>query len=319
MKNNQEITKGSLQEAKSFFESNDNFRILAHKSPDGDTLGSSFALFYALKKLGKKAFVCCADEFPGKFSYFYPEKMEDIKFDKTVSVDVADRKLLGDKFKDEKIDFCIDHHIGNKIEATFYCIDDKSAACAEVVFSILKAMDVEIDKVMAECLYTGICTDTGCFMFSNTSPKTHRIAAELMEFGARAEKINREMFGQKTKARLLLEKSVLENMEFLFEGRCTYVLVTKKMMEESGAEESTFDGIPAIPRCPVGVQIGITVREKEKDEYKVSTRTSEEVDANEFCKNFGGGGHIRAGGFKICGSQDEVYKKIIDLAKRVVK
>lgn len=301
----------SVDMAADFLKNQNEICLLCHMSPDGDTLGSAFAIFYALKSLGKKCFVDCADDFPKKFHYIYPSKMDKFKPKHYVTVDVADVKLLGKEQRDLPYDLCIDHHEMNRVSAKQKCIDMNAAATAEIVYDILKKMEIIFDKTIANCLYTGICTDTGCFKFSNTSAKTHRIAADLIDLKAESEKINFKLFEEKSKARLCLEKQVLENLEYYFNDRCTLVFVTKKMLKEAGADDSTFEGIPSIVRCPTGVEIGITVKECDIDIYKVSVRTVENFDAAEFCGIFGGGGHKMAAGFKIKGSALEVKRKIL--------
>lgn len=305
-----------INRAAEFLSTHDKIRLFCHLSPDGDTLGGAFAIFYALRALGKKCCVECGDAFPQKFQYMYPDQMDDFEVEHNVTVDVADISLLSDGQQELNISLCIDHHEKNNILAKYKCVDSKAAAVCELVYLILKQMNVNFTKKIADCLYTGICTDTGCFKFSNVSSKTHEIAAELMEFGADAHKINFKMFTQKSVARLELERLVIENLEYFYDGKCTIVFVTNDMMNLAGANESEFDGIAAMAVCPEGVEVGITVKEKGLNEYKASVRTNSFIDASKFCGYFGGGGHKRAAGFKISGDIQTVRTEILDRLKK---
>ena len=175
----------NLKETAEFLKTHDNYYILTHQSPDGDTLGSGFALCYALRGMGKNANVLCSDEFPKRYHYMYAD-YEPQKFspETIVAVDVADSKLLGTKLAQygDYVDLCIDHHISNTEYAKRLLIyPDASAAC-EVLYRVLSEMETELNKNIAACLYTGISTDTGCFKYGNTTRLAHIIAAKLMEF-----------------------------------------------------------------------------------------------------------------------------------------
>ena len=149
---------------------------------------------------------------------------------------------------------------------------------------------------MAEALYTGVTTDTGCFKYANTTPRTHRIAAELMEAGADSVEIDRAMFDTKSRARLDLERQVLDSIRFSHGGEVALIRITKNMIASAGAVEDDLDGIAGIPRCIEGVRIGITLREKDDGAFKVSLRARPPADASRICAKFGGGGHKGAAG-----------------------
>lgn len=305
-----------INRAAEFLSTHDKIRLFCHLSPDGDTLGGAFAIFYALRALGKKCCVECGDALPQKFQYMYPDQMDDFEAEYNVTVDVADISLLSDTQQALKFSLCIDHHEKNNIPAKYKCVDSKAAAVCELVYLILKQMHVNWTKKIADCLYTGICTDTGCFKFSNVRVETHQVAAELMKLGADAHKINFKMFTQKSIARLELERLVIENLEYFYDGKCTIVFVTNDMMNLARANESTFDGIAAMAVCPEGVEVGITLKEKAINEYKASVRTNSFVDASNFCEYFGGGGHKRAAGFKISGDRQTIKNEILGRLKK---
>lgn len=311
----------SALKAAEFLLEKDKFVILTHANPDGDTLGSGFALNASLRQLGKASKVICPDAIPSKFQFLVPDSGDDFEYETVVAVDVADEKLLGeleDDFKG-KVELCIDHHGSNlKYAQNLYLESDSAAAC-ECVYDVIKALGVEITPYIANSLYLGMATDTGCFKFSNVTPRTHRYAAELMEFGADYDEINRVMFEVKSKSRIAMEKQVLQGMEFFCDGRCALITVTKDMIDSTGCEPTDLDGITALSRQIEGVLIGITIKEKEQGVFKVSLRTFEPYDAAEICKNFGGGGHKRAAGCEFKKPLDEIRKLLVEKVTEVIE
>ena len=250
--------------------------------------------------------VKCPDPIPTKFNYLTAEGEQSFMPETVISVDVADDKLLGtlrDEYKG-KIKLAIDHHSTNVGFAENLYLEGDSAAAAECVYVILKEMGAKVTPFMASCLYTGIATDTGCFKFSNTTPRTHVFAAELMQLGADYDEINRVMFEVKSQSRLEMERRVLNGIEYICDGKCAIVTVTQQMIKETGCDSSDMDGIAAMSRQIEGVLIGITVREKSDGRWKISIRTFEPYDAAEICQRFGGGGHKRAAGCEFATEQE---------------
>lgn len=290
--------------------------IITHQNPDGDTLGSGMGLYYALRQFGKRANVICSDPFPRKFSYLFQGFEEDeFEPDCIVTVDVASAQLLGnylEHFQDQ-IDICIDHHRSNTMEAEAIYIDSKAAATCEIIYKLVLELGAEISPLLANCLYTGISTDTGCFKFSNTTAETHRIAAELFERGCAYEQINRGLFDTKSKSRIVVEKEVLETMEFYCEHRVAMIVITQEMIRNSQIDTADLDGVAAIPRQIEGVEVGVTMRERLEGGYKVSLRTCQFVDAAAVCSRLGGGGHIRAAGCVIDQPLEQAKKTLLDV------
>lgn len=312
----------TLESAAEILLSKDNILILTHRSPDGDTIGSGFALAFALRKLGKKVRVECTDPFPAKYSYF-TDKLEKLAFDEdfVVSVDVADTKLLGEKLSSyaDKIDLCLDHHGSNTEFAKEYYVEPTAAAAAQVIAKIIRIMNVEIDKDIANAIYTGIATDTGCFKYTNVTAETHMIAADMINCGAEHGMINRLMFETKSLSRLEIERRVMDSMRFYLDGKCAVAYATLDMMKESGAVDGDMEGVSALPRQIEGVMAGITIREKNNGKYKLSVRTTDELDASAICAEFGGGGHKAAAGCMITGMLDEVIGKIVSAVGRALE
>ena len=297
----------SFEKAAQFLLSRDDFEILTHAYPDGDTLGSGYGLCLALQQLGKNAKVVYTN-LPKDF-VFLSEGVKEQDFDAQtiVSVDVADEKLLGsnrEKYQG-KIDLCIDHHRINRIEAPVKLVDPEAAANCEILYKLFKMMNVELTKLIANCLYTGVSTDTGCFKYGNTTPNTLRIAADLLDTGIDATAINKAMFDTKTKLKIKLEQEVYGSIEYYSDDRCAIITVTQEMMKRLGVGDDELEGLASIPRQIEGVLIGITMREKEDGVFKVSVRTDRCVNAAEFCAAFGGGGHAEAAGCSVKGTLEE--------------
>ncbi len=316
----------SLSDTADFLKQKDNFVILTHQNPDGDTLGSGFGLAMLLDKMGKKSTVICSDEIPKKYAYFTDLAPQNADFNAettVVAVDVADSKLLGKLEKEyaSEVQLCIDHHISNIGYAKATYLDSDAAANCECIYDLAKALSLEIDKNLALALYTGISTDTGCFRFSNTTAKTHRIGADLIETGIDTAEINRIMFETKSRIRVELEKMALDAMEFHFEDKCAVITVTREMYEKTGCKDEDLEGITSISRSIEGVMVGVTLREREEGGFKISVRTYPPVDASEICKRVGGGGHIRAAGCQLGAeySASMAKAKILEVVKAVME
>lgn len=310
----------SASAAASFLERSDKFVILTHASPDGDTLGSAYALADALCALNKRVFVVCPDKIPEKFGYLIKE-YEAFEPETVVAVDIADEKLLGSLYDrySGRTALCIDHHGSNTKYAEMLYLEADAAAACECIYNVINELGVEITPYMASCLYTGIATDTGCFKFSNTTPRSHRYAAELIEKGADYGEINRVMFEVKSRGRIAMERKVLENIEFYYGGRCAVITVTRDMIKETGCPLGDLDGVTAMSRQIEGVQIGVTIKEKPDGKYKVSLRTFEPYNAADICAVFGGGGHIRAAGCEFSCDIESAKRKLLSAIGEVLR
>ena len=309
----------TISQAAEMLSAADHVLILTHRNPDGDTLGSGFALHYACCAMGKRSAVFCSDPFPDKFAYFTSESLLDFEPQFVVAGDVADPQLLGPggMIYADRVDLCIDHHGSNTQYAAHLCLHPEASATAELIYSLVRTMGVEITPRIADCLYTGIATDTGCFKFSNTTAATHRIAADLFAAGANYAEINRQMFDTKTRSRVTVAQAVLSSMEFYYDDRCGMIVVPRKLVLENNVAEGELDGIAGIPRQIEGVEVGVTLREKD-DGYKISVRTSTQANASEICGRLGGGGHVRAAGCFVKGTLEEAKKAILDSVRKSI-
>ena len=298
----------------------DDILFLCHKNPDGDTIGTAGALYNACTSLGKNAAILCEDEIAPRYSYM-KMRMYDGSFKPqyVVAVDIASIQLMGEvDYGKEQIDLCIDHHPSNTKYAKMLLLDEKAAATCEILPQLLRDMGVEITPTIADCIYTGVTTDTGCFRFSNTTPRTHRVAAELMELGANYRELNALLFENKSRERLEIERLALATLEYHFGGRCAVIVVTQDMISKAGAKNVDLEGITGIARAIEGVDVGVTIRQLGSS-YKVSVRTSSAADATEICARLGGGGHKRAAGCEIIGELANVKTALLSEVEKQLK
>lgn len=294
----------------------DNVLILTHKSPDGDTIGSGVALCRLLLSMGKNARVENSEEIPSRYSYLFENlEMPEFEPEYVIAVDVADTTLLGDKLSvyADKVDLCIDHHGSNREYAKelHLCADDGAAALT--VYRIFKEMGVQITPEIADALYTGISTDTGCFRYANASSECYTAAADLIAHGARSSFINVLMFETKPLSYFKLLNDTLSGMRIFCDGKCCVMKVTKEMLRQSGATMEHCDAISAMSRQIEGVKVGITMKERDDGKFKFSLRTYEPVDASKLCAVFGGGGHMRAAGCSPDMDGEQALAKLIDM------
>lgn len=313
-------TNITLEQAAEFLKANDDFLILSHANPDGDTFGCSHGLCGALQRIGKRARIECADPM-SKRLYFMKDAIEeqgDFQPKVIITVDVADKALLGkleEKYGD-KVDLAIDHHVSHVSFAKRIFVEDTAAAACEIIYDLALLLGAKIDAPLAQCIYAGIATDTGCFKFGNTTRFTHEKAGKLMEYGFDCGAVNYRLFDMKSKARIELEQKVMEGMEYFAEGKGAIVILTKALLDSVDTED--INGISALPRQIEGVEVGVVLKEKE-DCWKASMR-SNSVDVQKICGLFGGGGHTRAAGCSFKNqSPDEIKEKIKSAVTKAIK
>ncbi len=312
----------SLKQCAKYLKKHNNYIILTHASPDGDTLGSAYALYYGLNEIGKRACVLCPDIIPEKYNYF-ARSTDHVKREgaTVIAVDVADKRLLGD-LKDEfgdVVNLNIDHHISNTQFAENLYLDANASATTEIIFELLTLMRVNINDITAKALYTGLVTDTGSFKYATVTAKTHLIAAMLYDYNINASEINRLMFDTKPKKLLELECQVLKTAEFHFDDKCMLLCVTAEMQEKTGCSGTELEGIAIISRSVEGVKVGVTIKQTSESEFKVSVRTYEPLDASAICKKLGGGGHKGAAGASASGTLEEVKQKVLKAVKECME
>ena len=295
--------------------------ILCHKNPDGDTIGCAGALCLALKALGKNAAVLCSDPIPSLYDFMGLE-LFDSSFTPgfVVAVDVASIQLFGDRNNVQKyaehVDLCIDHHASNSGYAYETLLDPGAAAACELMIDVIEEMGVPLTPAIADCLYTGISTDTGCFRFSSTTARTHKAAARVMEAGANIEMLNARLFESRSRGRIEIEKMALESLEYFFDGRCAMICLTWDQIVTSGVAGAELEDLTSLPRSIEGVEVGLTLRQQPDGSFKISVRTSRSYDACAIARRLGGGGHARAAGCEISGNLDNARFAVLEEVRK---
>lgn len=298
----------TMKEISQVIKGSEQILIASHVNPDGDNLGSSLGLYLALKKIGKKVYILQVDKIPKDY-LFLPKINEIIKYDKLkiednytfIALDSADIGRLGinqDIAKKATNLINIDHHISNPKYGNYNYVDSDSSATGELVFELIKEMDIDLDKDIATCLYTAISSDTGSFMYSNTTSKTHRIVAELYKEDLDTNEININLYQNNSFERTMLYSNILMDTELYFDGKLAMSMVTRELLDKTGALMEESEGLVENMRDIEGVEVSILI--KEYDGYiRVSTRSKRYVDVSEICSEFNGGGHERAAGCTI--------------------
>ncbi len=290
--------------------------ILCHKNPDGDTVGCGSALCAALHSLGKEAAVLCSDPIPARLAFHTPRLFKGQFTPRfVVAVDVASVQLLGEKNGMDRygraVDLCIDHHAGNTGYARATLLDAGAAAVAEPLYEIIRAMGVELSAEIADCLYTGLATDTGCFCLPNTTARTHTVAARLIEAGADIGELNARLFATKTPERMEAERIARDHLEYHLGGRFALLWLTRDEIAASGADPAEMEDLPGLPINVAGVRVGVTLRQNPSGSWRVSIRTAGGVDACEIARRLGGGGHPRAAGCELVGCLENAKAAVL--------
>ncbi len=306
----------NVQQMAQRLRSSDNILILCHKNPDGDTIGSGSALYYALKELDKNAAVLCSDEIPSRYAFTNARQFRgEFEPETIVAVDVASVQLFGENNDlprySRHVDLCIDHHAGNSGFADFTLVDSTAAAAAELLYQVIVAMDVPVTPHIADCLYTGVATDTGCFRFSSTTANTHLTAAKLIEAGCHVEELNTLLFDTKPRARMEAERIARNHLEYHLEGRCALIYLTRDEIRQSGVDPADLEELTSLPVSIEGVKVGITLRQQPGGSYRISVRTAKGVDACAIARRLGGGGHNRAAGCELLGNLENAKNAIL--------
>ncbi|MGN0970293.1 MAG: bifunctional oligoribonuclease/PAP phosphatase NrnA [Evtepia sp.] len=312
----------TVQETASLLQSLDQVLILTHKRPDGDTIGCAAALCLGLRQLGKTAWVLPNEDAHGLFDPYFQGVLAPADFQPqaAVSVDVASQGMLPESaapWKDNIL-LCIDHHGSNEGYAQHTLVDPAAAACGEIITKVLTQLGVTITAPIALLLYMAIATDTGCFVYSNTTPETHRIAADLMETGFDAQWVNKRHFRVKSLKRMQIESRLVRDMDLEQDGSLVFAYVTLDMIRELQATEEDLEDISSFIGLLEGVDNAVTVRQLKPEECKISLRTDgKSLNASLVCARFGGGGHPAAAGCTIHGTPAQAKAAMLDAIEQV--
>ena len=310
------MKKVTTTEVCNFLGEHDNFLILTHRRPDGDTLGSAAALCRGLRQKGKTAHVLYNPEITEKCRYLLEGLTTDIPAENhtIVCVDTASEGMLPAAFADlaGKIALRIDHHASANSFTEMELVDGKTAACGELIYDVLMDLGVKLDIPLANAIYTAISTDTGCFRFANTTAHTLRVAAACAEVSPDLYSLNNLHFATVTLQRLQMQSYMIENAIFLQDRQVCICPIPLEAEEKIGVTEDDMDNISGYPRTIAGVKIAATLRiEKDTGKVKLSLRAAPGYDAGAVCAKFGGGGHAGAAGASMDCTMDEAVQALI--------
>ncbi len=292
--------------------------ITTHKNPDGDAIGSSLGWYHFLKKLGKEVKIFYRDRIPYFFD-FLPgardvESGTEIKgkFDWVIITDVSDPKRTGFEEIPAEKSLVIDHHITAEPFTDYYIVEPDISSTCELSYEIMKIAEPGlIDTLVALPLYTGIVTDTGSFSYSNTSPRTHYIAAELMEKGVEPYLVYSSIFERNRINKFKLLELVLKTLEFALNGKVAHITLFRCFLVETGAYPEEAEGFINYPRSIEGVEVAVFFKELEEEgKWKISLRSKGRVDVAKVAKRLGGGGHKMAAGYEAEGELEEIKREL---------
>jgi len=290
-------------EAAAWLESHDRYAILTHRRPDGDTIGSAAVLCRMLRSMGKSAHVLENPEITPKYRslFFGLTKPAAEEGDTIVCTDVASPGMLPKCFEAHlgRIALRIDHHGSATSFTEAELVDPDAAACAEILFDLMRLLELPLDKPTAEALYTAVSTDTGCFRYANTNAHSYLTAAACAEAGADIFPINQALFDTNSFAKLRIQGWITENTQFFQDGKFALCALPLAVEKELGVTEDDMENISGFPRSIEGVCVAATLREQPDGLVKISVRAVPGYDAAAICEKFGGGGHKGAAGANI--------------------
>lgn len=346
----------NYEQAANLLASKNNIALLCHIRPDADTVGSACALKSALESMGKNVTVFCADKMPKRLAFIPEADFTEYSGETTAvpdiclaekgiifsapdenflcrlktalgspdillcAVDVAETHLLGavGEATDGRIDLKIDHHRLGSPYAAENLIVPEAAATGEIIFDILKAMPGlgSFGENVSSALYAAISSDTGCFRYSNVTPKTLKTAAALIESGAHSYAVSQRLFELKTKEQLSAENALTGLIRYSAGGAIASVTVSNEMKRNLGIDDEDISDLVSLLRQIEGVRLAVTIKQTAEEKvYKVSMRSLSEVDASAICAVFGGGGHRRAAGATVeADSPEEAESKVLETA-----
>ncbi|MGD9677162.1 MAG: bifunctional oligoribonuclease/PAP phosphatase NrnA [Vulcanibacillus sp.] len=311
-----------LIEAGKFINENDDFLIVSHVHPDGDTISSSLAIAYILNIMGKSYQLINQDKIPDKYNFLdMSYKFEVIssiekKYTNLITLDIAEINRAGNinELLNKKVRILnIDHHFTNDNFGEINIVMPSAAATTEVIYYLINKMGIQFDKNLATYIYTGLLTDTGGFRYSNTNSNVMRIAAEMLEYDISPASIAEITLETITKNYLEILKKALSNLEIV-EG-LSIAWTTLTYSDLANLEEET-EGIVSYARNIEGVEVGIFFRETSPNEYKVSLRSRNFINVGTIAQVFGGGGHNRAAGFSYSGLLDSIKSELLAEIKK---
>jgi len=297
--------------------------ILCHVNPDGDALGSAYALKEMIESQGKQAFVLCADPVPARLAFLFTEDRVPDEFepDLVITVDVASPEQLGALKEEwlERVDIKIDHHMISPDFGKVGYVDAEAAAAGVIIAALGERMDA-LSAKCANYLYCAIASDTGGFRYSNVRARTFETAARLLASGADGAGLSEKLFETVSKKEAAAAGYVYTHACFLFDGRLAIVTADLQAKKAAGFGDEDFSNASTLLRQIAGVKLAVSARQSEKNPavYKISMRSTEGVDCAALCAKLGGGGHKRAAGCTLAAeSAAAVQAAVIALCQEV--
>jgi phosphoesterase RecJ-like protein len=286
--------------------------------PDGDSIGSSLALAWALREIGTDARVVHHDRPPVQLADF--PGIADIEIgdripagtDAVVVLECGDLARTGLSGFDGLPVMNIDHHPGNAGYGEVQWFDGTAAACGEMVFEIIAELGVPLTGDMATQLFVAVVTDTGSFRYPGVSPRTFSTCARLLEAGADPVSVARKLFDSHTLGRLRLQGAVLQTLEVDPSGRLAMLTLTDGTLAESGGTPEETDGLINLPLGVKTIQAAVFFKEAEDGQWRVSLRSKGDIDVGRVARSFGGGGHKNASGCTLQGPLNTVRARILE-------
>jgi len=299
--------------------------VVTHTSADGDALGSSFGLAFALDAMDKKVSVFLGEPVPRMLDFLPGQRFVSVytgeRHDLCICLDTSDMKRLGDRsdiYSGALKKITIDHHTTNNMQADGLWIDESASATGEMVYKLIKALNVNISREIAINLYTAIVTDTGGFRYSNTTPESHIITADLLSKNIPFADIIKKVFDTVSYSKMLLMKKTLDNLALYFNGKVAVSYLLYEDIKLVDAQTDDFEGLVNVGRNLEGVEVSLFLREEEPGRLKGSLRANEYVDVAQIASAFSGGGHKRAAGFSIEGGLEESISKVLEEIEKVL-
>jgi phosphoesterase RecJ-like protein len=306
--------------------SKQSFLITTHVNPDGDGLGAESALFLALKKMGKKVQVVNHDPMPKRFGYlaytpFYKISDSIPEHDVCFVLDAGDFSRIREGVQRKEFGTLvnIDHHYSNNHYGDFNLVMPEAAATGEVVYRLIQALKVKIDKGIAEGVYTSLVTDTGRFRYSNTNSRIFRLAAELEEAGADISNISEHIFGDTSREAMELNRLALATIQTYENGTIGSMSLTQVDFRKSGASDDDTENLINVVRNLDTVKIAIFLKERPDGQVKISLRSKNGTNVAEIARLFNGGGHAYAAGAVLPGPLDKALKDVLKPCQAALK
>lgn len=296
--------------------------VFTHLNPDGDAIGSAFAMRAALLASGKQATVFLEKPAPARYDFLnlvYELDGSSADFDVALALDCGAADRLGalvplyDSMKQRLV---IDHHQSGAPFGDLGYTDPDAAACCELVFEVVKALCGGLPKDALAPLYTGLSTDTGHFKYSNVTPKTMRIAAELLENGLEHRVITRALYDTIKLEKLKFNGALAEHVQLFDGGRIAVLACPDTLLAAYNLLPEEMEELPNTVLSLEGVQVGVVIKTKDEEQLKISLRCKENIDLAALSAQFGGGGHACAAGFVTSLSTEEVTSRLVSVIRQ---